>query len=62
MIKGMVLNCPVLTGPNFQLARGQKLTSPAMNIHDAVTCTIFNNYYSPKESVIDAVKVLTERS
>jgi hypothetical protein len=28
-----------------------------MNIHDAVTCTIFNNYYSPKESVIDAIKV-----
>ena len=41
----------------FQLARGQKLTCPAMNIHDAVTCTMFNNYYAPKESIIDAIKV-----
>jgi S-adenosylhomocysteine hydrolase len=40
-----------------QLARGLKLTAPAMNIHDAVTCTMFNNYYAPKESIIDAIKV-----
>ena len=57
LIRGVV-ECSV-TGVHrlYQLSRSQKLTAPAMNIHDAVTCTMFNNYYAPKESIVDAVKV-----
>ena len=41
----------------YQLVKHSELSCPAMNVHDAVTRTMLNNYYCQKESLIDALKV-----
>ena len=47
---------------HFQLCKthNNKLPCPAMNTHDAVTKTMLDNYYSQKESVVDALKRCTD--
>ncbi len=42
----------------LQLSRNAKLIAPAINVHDAVTRTMINNYYCQKESIIDVLKVV----
>jgi len=36
------------------------LYAPAINIHDAVTRTMINNYYCQKESIVDTLKRVTD--
>ena len=41
----------------FQLSKSSKLIAPAINVHDAITRTMVNNFYCQKESIIDVIKV-----
>ena len=41
----------------YRLVKISELSCPAMNIHDAVTKTMLNNYYCQKESLVDGLKV-----
>ena len=41
----------------YQMVKSNQLFAPAINVHDAVTRTMLNNYYCQKESVIDTLKV-----
>ena len=43
----------------YRLVKISELSCPAMNIHDAVTKTMLNNYYCQKESLVDGLKVTT---
>ena len=43
----------------LQLSKNGKLTAPAINVHDAVTRTMINNYYCQKESIVDVLKVIS---
>ena len=36
--------------------RTQKLTCPAMNVADSVVKSRFDNFYGPKEAIIDSLK------
>ena len=36
------------------------MSSPAMNTHDSVTKSMFENYYAQRESVVDALKRCTD--
>ena len=58
-LKGIVEDS--ITGVHrlYQLVKNADLSCPAMNVHDAVTRTMLNNFYCQKESVIDALKVNT---
>ena len=40
--------------------KSKQLPCPAMNTHDAVTKTCMDNYYSQRESVVDALKRCTD--
>ncbi|XP_065828870.1 S-adenosylhomocysteine hydrolase-like protein 1 [Oscarella lobularis] len=59
LIKGIVEES--ITGVHrlYQLAQKHKLSVPAMNVHDSVTKTKFDNYYYCRESVIDSIKKTT---
>ena len=56
-LKGIVEDS--ITGVHrlYQLVKNCELTCPAMNVHDAVTRTMLNNFYCQKESLIDGLKV-----
>ena len=58
-LKGIVEDS--ITGVHrlYQLVKNADLSCPAINVHDAVTRTMLNNFYCQKESVIDALKVNT---
>jgi len=52
-----------LTGVHrlYQMVKSSAgLHAPAINIHDAVTRTMINNYYCQKESVVDTLKRVTD--
>eukprot|EP00118_Oscarella_pearsei_P007436 m.36507 g.36507 ORF g.36507 m.36507 type:complete len:479 (+) comp32259_c0_seq7:319-1755(+) len=59
LIKGIVEDS--ITGVHrlYQMAQSKKLCVPAMNVHDSVTKTKFDNYYYCRESVIDSIKQTT---
>ena len=40
--------------------KSKQLPCPAMNTHDAITKTCLDNYYSQRESVVDALKRCTD--
>ncbi|UYV74207.1 AHCYL1 [Cordylochernes scorpioides] len=44
----------------YQLSKQNKLTVPAMNVNDSVTKTKFDNLYSCRESILDALKRTTD--
>ncbi|KAF9410493.1 hypothetical protein HW555_010446 [Spodoptera exigua] len=44
----------------YQLSKAGKLCVPAMNVNDSVTKTKFDNLYSCRESIIDALKRSTD--
>jgi len=44
----------------YQLSKQNKLTVPAINVNDSVTKTKFDNLYSCRESLLDALKRTTD--
>lgn len=60
MVRGIVEES--ITGVHrlYQLSKAGKLTVPAMNVNDCVTKTKFDNLYSCRESVLDALKRTTD--
>lgn len=42
----------------YQLSKSGKLTVPAMNVHDSVIKTKFDNSYSCKEAIIGILSTL----
>ena len=56
-LKGIVEDSVTGVHRLYQLVKNADLSCPAMNVHDAVTRTMINNYYCQKESLIDALKV-----
>lgn len=59
-IKGIVEESVTGVHRLYQLSKSGKLTVPAMNVNDSVTKTKFDNLYSCKESVLDALKRTTD--
>lgn len=60
MIKGIVEESVTGVHRLYQLSKSGKLTVPAMNVHDSVIKTKFDNLYSCKESIIDSLKRSTD--
>ena len=56
-LKGIVEDSVTGVHRLYQLVKNAALNCPAMNVHDAVTRTMLNNFYCQKESLIDALKV-----
>ena len=56
-LKGIVEDSVTGVHRLYQLVKNAALSCPAMNVHDAVTRTMLNNFYCQKESLIDALKV-----
>lgn len=59
-IKGIVEESVTGVHRLYQLSKSGKLTVPAMNVHDSVIKTKFDNLYSCKESIIDSLKRSTD--
>lgn len=60
MIKGIVEESVTGVHRLYQLTKAGKLTVPAMNVNDCVTKTKFDNLYSCRESILDALKRSTD--
>ncbi|XP_078678675.1 S-adenosylhomocysteine hydrolase-like protein 1 isoform X6 [Branchiostoma floridae x Branchiostoma belcheri] len=60
MIKGIVEESVTGVHRLYQLSKSGKLTVPAMNVNDSVTKQKFDNLYSCRESVLDALKRTTD--
>ncbi|XP_022659432.1 S-adenosylhomocysteine hydrolase-like protein 1 isoform X5 [Varroa jacobsoni] len=60
LIKGIVEESVTGVHRLYQLAKAGKLTVPAMNVNDSVTKTKFDNLYSCRESILDALKRSTD--
>ena len=56
-LKGLVEESVMGVHRLYQLVRTSQLRCPAINVHDAITRTMLNNFYCQKESVIDSLKV-----
>ena len=50
-LKGIVEDSVTGVHRLYQLVKNADLSCPAMNVHDAVTRTMINNYYCQKESL-----------
>ncbi|XP_021208351.1 S-adenosylhomocysteine hydrolase-like protein 1 isoform X3 [Bombyx mandarina] len=59
-IKGIVEESVTGVHRLYQLSKAGKLCVPAMNVNDSVTKTKFDNLYSCRESIIDALKRSTD--
>ncbi|XP_061381255.1 adenosylhomocysteinase-like 1 isoform X2 [Danaus plexippus] len=59
-IKGIVEESVTGVHRLYQLSKAGKLSVPAMNVNDSVTKTKFDNLYSCRESIIDALKRSTD--
>ncbi|XP_054716011.1 S-adenosylhomocysteine hydrolase-like protein 1 isoform X1 [Uloborus diversus] len=59
-IKGIVEESVTGVHRLYQLSKSGKLTVPAMNVNDSVTKTKFDNLYSCRESILDALKRSTD--
>jgi adenosylhomocysteinase len=60
MVRGIVEESVTGVHRLYQLSKAGKLTVPAMNVNDSVTKTKFDNLYSCRESVLDALKRTTD--
>ncbi|XP_076369734.1 S-adenosylhomocysteine hydrolase-like protein 1 isoform X2 [Tachypleus tridentatus] len=60
MIKGIVEESVTGVHRLYQLSKAGKLSVPAMNVNDSVTKTKFDNLYSCRESILDALKRSTD--
>jgi len=60
MVKGIVEESVTGVHRLYQLSKSNKLTVPAMNVNDSVTKTKFDNLYSCRESILDALKRTTD--
>ncbi|XP_076304064.1 adenosylhomocysteinase-like 1 isoform X1 [Tachypleus tridentatus] len=60
MIKGIVEESVTGVHRLYQLSKAGKLTIPAINVNDSVTKTKFDNLYSCRESILDALKRSTD--
>ncbi|XP_050030820.1 S-adenosylhomocysteine hydrolase-like protein 1 isoform X3 [Dermacentor andersoni] len=60
MIKGIVEESVTGVHRLYQLSKSGRLTVPAMNVNDSVTKTKFDNLYSCRESILDALKRSTD--
>jgi len=60
MLKGIVEESVTGVHRLYQLSKSGKLIVPAMNVNDSVTKTKFDNLYSSRESVLDALKRTTD--
>ncbi|XP_052779845.1 S-adenosylhomocysteine hydrolase-like protein 1 isoform X1 [Mya arenaria] len=60
MVKGLVEESVTGVHRLYQLSKSGKLTVPAMNVNDSVTKTKFDNLYSCRESILDALKRTTD--
>ncbi|XP_028968059.1 adenosylhomocysteinase-like 1 [Galendromus occidentalis] len=60
LIKGIVEESVTGVHRLYQLAKAGKLSVPAMNVNDSVTKTKFDNLYSCRESILDALKRSTD--
>ncbi|KAK6995006.1 S-adenosylhomocysteine hydrolase-like protein 1 [Biomphalaria glabrata] len=60
MVKGIVEESVTGVHRLYQLSKSGKLTVPAMNVNDSVTKTKFDNLYSCRESILDALKRTTD--
>jgi adenosylhomocysteinase len=56
-LKGIIEDSVTGVHRLYQLVKNGELSCPAMNVHDAVTRTMLNNFYSQKEALIDGLKV-----
>ncbi|XP_022246558.1 putative adenosylhomocysteinase 3 [Limulus polyphemus] len=60
MINGIVEESVTGVHRLYQLSKAGKLTIPAINVNDSVTKTKFDNLYSCRESILDALKRSTD--
>ncbi|XP_041350196.1 S-adenosylhomocysteine hydrolase-like protein 1 isoform X1 [Gigantopelta aegis] len=60
MVKGIVEESVTGVHRLYQLSKSGKLSVPAMNVNDSVTKTKFDNLYSCRESILDALKRTTD--
>jgi len=60
MLKGIVEESVTGVHRLYQLSKSSKLTVPALNVNDSVTKTKFDNLYSCRESILDALKRTTD--
>ncbi|ESO08776.1 hypothetical protein HELRODRAFT_186768 [Helobdella robusta] len=60
LVKGIVEESVTGVHRLYQLSKSGKLSVPAMNVNDSVTKTKFDNMYSCRESVLDALKRTTD--
>ena len=60
LIKGIVEESVTGVHRLYQLSKSGKLSVPAMNVNDSVTKTKFDNLYSCRESILDALKRTTD--
>jgi adenosylhomocysteinase len=59
LIRGVVEESVTGVHRLYQMSQSGKLCVPAMNVHDSVTKTKFDNYYYCRESIIDSIKRTT---
>lgn len=59
-VKGIVEESVTGVHRLYQLSKAGKLSVPAINVNDSVTKTKFDNTYSCRESIIDALKRTTD--
>lgn len=59
LIKGIVEESVTGVHRLYQLSKSGKLSVPAMNVHDSVIKTKFDNLYSCKESIIGNIEVFS---
>lgn len=59
-IKGIVEESVTGVHRLYQLSKSGRLVVPAMNVNDSVTKTKFDNMYSCRESILDALKRTTD--
>ncbi|XP_071960027.1 S-adenosylhomocysteine hydrolase-like protein 1 isoform X2 [Antedon mediterranea] len=60
LIKGIVEESVTGVHRLYQLSKSGKLSVPAMNVNDSVTKVKFDNLYSCRESILDALKRTTD--
>jgi len=60
MVKGIVEESVTGVHRLYQLSKSNQLTVPAMNVNDSVTKTKFDNLYTCRESILDALKRTTD--
>lgn len=60
LLKGVVEQSVTGVHRLYQLARQEKLTAPAINLHDCVVKSKFDNLYCCRESIVESLKKTTD--